>query len=257
MNSFGEKLKRDRQKVGLSQLQLAAAMGVSQQAVARWETNNSFPRKGALDKLIQVLGPDAEIAGHELPENYDQIKRVQVTHHAPVRVDREVLVRSFDSRTTPRYVRTLREDERDFIKYLNPELREYTNNVAGIGTRRWEFDYLSPSLAIEIKHIRVSHQAPPNIVLNYVRPLLQLAVAKKVLPGERKYMLLFVTDMSSPVMRQLQSIMFDAEVLGVEVSIVSSTREAADLVAFYENKLPLPPPDEESSSADDSQEWDR
>lgn len=45
-----------RNALGLSQQELAEELGVSQSAVAMWETGKRKPRSGELPKLAQVLG---------------------------------------------------------------------------------------------------------------------------------------------------------------------------------------------------------
>lgn len=50
---FGERLRDLRQKMRLSQEALAEAVGVSRQAVSKWEAGQSFPD---LDKLLQLSG---------------------------------------------------------------------------------------------------------------------------------------------------------------------------------------------------------
>lgn len=61
MSTFGELLKIDRERLGISQEELAKRVGVSQQAVANWENGTSHPRKDRRTKLLEVLGPDAEL----------------------------------------------------------------------------------------------------------------------------------------------------------------------------------------------------
>ena len=48
-------IKRCREKIGLSQRELAQIIGVSQQCVAKWETGNGNPRFDKLPLLVAVL----------------------------------------------------------------------------------------------------------------------------------------------------------------------------------------------------------
>lgn len=48
-------LKFLREEKNISQTQLALKMGVSQQAVAKWETGESMPRAEKLIQLAEVL----------------------------------------------------------------------------------------------------------------------------------------------------------------------------------------------------------
>lgn len=49
-------LKRLREAAGLSQVQLALRMGVSQGTVAHWECGTRVPQAGNLIKLANILG---------------------------------------------------------------------------------------------------------------------------------------------------------------------------------------------------------
>ena len=49
-------LKKFREKAGVSQSQLATTLGISQQAVTKWETGECLPRASMLIKIAKVLG---------------------------------------------------------------------------------------------------------------------------------------------------------------------------------------------------------
>jgi transcriptional regulator with XRE-family HTH domain len=55
-SGFGTQLVALRERAGLSQLQLAERLGVTQQAVALWERKTTAPRSDTLAKLSQALG---------------------------------------------------------------------------------------------------------------------------------------------------------------------------------------------------------
>ena len=58
--SFGERITELRTQCGLSQNQLAKAMGVSRQAVSKWETGQSVPDSMNTIRLAEVLETDVE-----------------------------------------------------------------------------------------------------------------------------------------------------------------------------------------------------
>lgn len=49
-------IKKAREKVELTQQELANELGVVQSTVAMWETQNSLPRAGKLPMLAKILG---------------------------------------------------------------------------------------------------------------------------------------------------------------------------------------------------------
>ena len=54
--SFGSMIQTLRKQRGMTQLDLARAMGVTDKAVAKWERDLSMPDVGSLPKLAETLG---------------------------------------------------------------------------------------------------------------------------------------------------------------------------------------------------------
>ena len=52
----GEKITEGRKKLGLTQQQFAHALGVSRQAVSRWESDSAFPETDNLIKMSDMFG---------------------------------------------------------------------------------------------------------------------------------------------------------------------------------------------------------
>lgn len=66
--TFGERLQQVRRAAGLSQEQLGELIGMSRQAVSKWETGQAAPDIGTLALLCGVLGVSAdELLGREAP----------------------------------------------------------------------------------------------------------------------------------------------------------------------------------------------
>ena len=61
MNEFGEKIFEARRQKGLTQEALADMLGVTAQAVSKWERGESMPETALLPKLAQIL--DTSIDG--------------------------------------------------------------------------------------------------------------------------------------------------------------------------------------------------
>ena len=57
MTDFGARLKHFRERAGLSQAQLGAAIGVGQSAVANWECGDP-PRHNNMEAAIRACGVD-------------------------------------------------------------------------------------------------------------------------------------------------------------------------------------------------------
>ena len=85
--TMGEKLQRLRRARGLSQEELAGALGVSRQAVSKWETSASLPDTEKLLAISDFFGVTADYLLREesLPEETRQPETVSVQGYAPPR----------------------------------------------------------------------------------------------------------------------------------------------------------------------------
>ena len=63
--TFGEKLLRLRKEGGLSQEELAEKLGVSRQAVSRWENEGVLPDCGNLLELSRLFGVSTDYLLHD------------------------------------------------------------------------------------------------------------------------------------------------------------------------------------------------
>ena len=54
--ALGERIKACRQRAGMSQEKVAELVGVSRQAVTKWEVNQSAPNTENLFKLAEIFG---------------------------------------------------------------------------------------------------------------------------------------------------------------------------------------------------------
>lgn len=67
--SLGERIKEQRKSAGLSQEKVAEFVGVSRQAVTKWEADQSAPSTANLFKLAKLFGTTVDIL---LPSNEDK-----------------------------------------------------------------------------------------------------------------------------------------------------------------------------------------
>ena len=58
--SFSELLKQCRKKQGMSQADLASHLGVTQQAVGKWESGKSSPDPATVARIAALLGTTAD-----------------------------------------------------------------------------------------------------------------------------------------------------------------------------------------------------
>ncbi len=67
MKQMGERISRLRQEKELTQINLAEKLGISSQAISKWECGQSFPDISRLDELAELLEADVAylLTGHE------------------------------------------------------------------------------------------------------------------------------------------------------------------------------------------------
>ena len=70
--TFGEKLQALRQRAGMSQDQLAERLGVSRQAVSRWERDETMPETDKVVALADLFGVTTDYLLRPRPEEAEQ-----------------------------------------------------------------------------------------------------------------------------------------------------------------------------------------
>lgn len=64
--TLGQKIQTQRKEIGLSQEELAEQLGVSRQAVSRWENDNGYPEMEKMIRLSQIYHVSLDyLAGNE------------------------------------------------------------------------------------------------------------------------------------------------------------------------------------------------
>jgi DNA-binding transcriptional regulator YiaG len=63
-NTPGTLIRKARQRKRLTQVQLAAALGVTKSSVANWERDFHYPlrKAGAIEELLEIVLPEPEAA---------------------------------------------------------------------------------------------------------------------------------------------------------------------------------------------------
>lgn len=56
MRDYGKELKAHREKLNLSQCELAKRTGIKQQNISRWEKNQNYPSIDLCEKLADFYG---------------------------------------------------------------------------------------------------------------------------------------------------------------------------------------------------------
>ena len=70
---LGQQIKQARENKNLSQEELAAQLGVSRQAVSKWENNSAIPQGINREMLSQILGIEISVTDDALPKKQSKI----------------------------------------------------------------------------------------------------------------------------------------------------------------------------------------
>ncbi len=102
---FGERLKKLRKQAGLSQMVLAEHLGVSQQAVGKWETGRATPNPSTIATIAELLGVSADAILGTVNEAADRIAETLVPVVGRVRAGYGALAFEEDYGSEPANVR--------------------------------------------------------------------------------------------------------------------------------------------------------
>jgi transcriptional regulator with XRE-family HTH domain len=73
----GDVIRAARRAAGLTQQQLAALVGTTQSAIARWESASESPRLDSLASVLRACGVEADIRFRR----HDDVDRAQIREH--------------------------------------------------------------------------------------------------------------------------------------------------------------------------------
>ena len=130
--SIGERIKELRKEQNVSQVQLAKALGVSRQAVSKWETDLSVPDTLKLIQLADLLMTDTEfiVTGNHsiLKPPPAEIQVVEKIVEKPVEVERIVEV----ERVVERIIEVPQVKKVVRVKYLRNPFEFLLIGVSGL-----------------------------------------------------------------------------------------------------------------------------
>lgn len=150
-STFAKALRMERERLGLTQKELADKLGCAQQNVAGMENDKSLPKPDLHDKMIEVFGPNSPVAA--LPPRRDiadLMARVSAPKLEAHHIQPSAVMWSRSQEFTPAPA----DDTSNFAEFLAPELRVHVESRLGYNGLSYMADYLSPSLLIEVKHVQ-------------------------------------------------------------------------------------------------------
>jgi transcriptional regulator with XRE-family HTH domain len=225
MSNFATSLRDAREREHMTQGQLAERLGISQQAVGRWEAGGSIPRTAHLTAILDMFKHQpgfVEAFGAAIAQ--DNALPLVPHHTKPVH-----------SMANPTQV--MREALRDLL----PEYPERVGQPAAPNISPRTLDYLSSTLAVRIAQARPMGSDPSRLApVRTEIYFLALLLAKSTHPELRPLCIYLVHPvLSAP--RELQSAMAEAQALGIEFILASSLADVAEYIRITE-RGEMPPP---------------
>jgi transcriptional regulator with XRE-family HTH domain len=223
MPTFGELLKQDRERLQLSQEQLAKMLDVSQQAVANWEAGTSHPRKDRRDKLVEVLGPESALV--KTPPRY-YFERASITSSTP-----KYVVRTYGPSPDRLGLQA------DLTAALPEMLRKHVGGSISYGQQKRDYDYVSHGVVARC--IRAVNPEGWPHALSVMRETVRLAMAAgrySHTPEPTASVVLFIISSEHParVLKFVDAAVFDATILGVTVNVVPDVVAIANTIVELE-----------------------
>lgn len=246
-NDFGRALRRDRQLREMTQDQLGEMLGTTQQNVGSWERGRTSPRKELLDKLLEIFGPDSQIA--------------KVAAQGPIETHEAPVVRNWEGYYPPGQGRAplstedaaraqaRQADRRELIRqtslepHLPPEWRDRCEVKRSLGSLHLYADYMSDQYIVEIKHAHrpgIGDSRPLN--LHFVRTIIshglhQLHLLSKAFDPERKRLGVLMLVSEHPLPPQItQRMIIEGALLEFDTFVVPSIEEAAKIIINLETR---------------------
>jgi transcriptional regulator with XRE-family HTH domain len=183
--TLAQLIRLNRQKLGISQLELAEKLGVSQAAIGQWEREVTAPRSKNFPELARIFGIEVEqiVAASEELEIYQQAKAESDARKSALD-ERQRMRRPGLGARGHQWVGigdTRSEVERAFISRNSEEAKRFEDTLfkllpkmgvlgahhvrfGGEEEKVWVADYVSSNSIIEIKH-PLRHSALQTMIL--------------------------------------------------------------------------------------------
>lgn len=197
-------IKTSREAHGLTQEELAARAGVSQQSIAKWESGASTPRPNAMLALAAALNLDMK----DLMQTARQDRSLKLRYHGAV--DSEPVtsqVQIEGSRVTFQRDQTemdRQEYGREFEGEMQQILEGRTDNPkwsTGIkhASHKWPIGYMTDKLIVNFRHVTNAAQLAAALRKSIPSILWKMATLKAHLADEREYVIIVTMPKGEPV----------------------------------------------------------
>lgn len=258
--TFGAALKSERERMGLTQTELATRISTSQQNIAGWEKGRALPRQELFEKLVAHFGKDSPLAAlpprGTLPSLW---RHATITttdfsdEELPSFSGRQAEPESAPAASRVRFSRPRPPEDTPVAQWLLPRtghnerlrsaLPEHLQaNVEVEVAPRYRADYWSEKLGLELKVtaetllLRVARDGMQHLLA--LRAKAERAGAK---PPAHLVVTIVVPQFTGAAARQLPRAVEEADLLGVELLMCSGVEEAAAAIVGYETgQLPMP-----------------
>lgn len=239
----------------MTQEQLASAVGVSQQSVAKWESGKSIPRHRALIAITEILDlpPDLyrvasdtvrRVITHPAITSLGSEEDIEITEALMEPTDVPDVFPTFDASTRPSvYAKLCNDRIAAFLGHTNGRWISQEDRVPG----RWEHTYGSAELMVEFMHAPSATTLSAALQHSVYRKLWRMLVARAYKKDKRS-LLFIITLPHDAEMRPkddrprptypandvlIHRLTTEAALLDISVFLARSPAQAAMIIGSY------------------------
>jgi len=227
-STFARALRMERERLGLTQKELAEKLGCAQQNIAGMENDKSLPKPDLHDKMVEIFGQTSPIAA--LPPRRDIVELM-------ARVSSPMFSRQQE--TLPESSEPLRDEWRevDFSELLPASLRGYIEAPLGYNGLSYTADYLSPALLVEVKHVG----NPANMLnlgrhgLHHLSTMCRIVDTLRLESEQQPKPILILVSPNLNIDKSMMRLSAEAELHGIEVLFAPNNTSVAELIRQREH----------------------
>lgn len=242
VTTFGKVLKQERERLGLTQTQLAERMKTTQQNIGHWESGRSLPKHDAYEKLLEVFGTDS-LLSHLPPRG-----QINVGPAGGFTKTRELMVDVVSPDGTSAKIEAVQawadgataaqrnqRMEVEVTEALPAHLRHNVERKIDLHGITYRPDYLSDKVCAEVRYVTGNRV---DVVSR--TGMQQLLLFKNILTAQGKapaqtLLILVAGDMMQVVSNAALKMHAEARALGVDLVYCNTPQAAASTIAQCES----------------------
>lgn len=231
--TFHDALFAERERMGLTQAELADKLSTSQQNIASWESGRTAPRRRTLSRITEFFGPDSPVT-KLAPTNDDPPMSPEPLRSSLFRKEPEMR-----GIAASRVRSEMIEPPPDLVTLVPENFRTYVEAAIQVGSRTARADYWSPKLGLEIIWMRQSGLLNPALPRTR-QAMQQLLVFNKADPSPERRLAVVVVSQDTALLQGnvLERIYIESSLLDINVIFTNTAEGVVHTITEYEQGDP-------------------